>query len=161
MNPIHSEYVIEKEQLPVDLVLADGEGLHGLLFVPPSWRRPSVEFDAPSILRLSDPFFPIQLPDGGTRLVAKSQVMLMRGEAGDPAGSEDETGDREPVVIWCRHGAVVQGRLLVTRRAPNTRVLDFLNHDVDEFLTVYEERTTVLVNRRHITMVRDDSDVAA
>ncbi|NUQ12042.1 MAG: hypothetical protein HUU26_06915 [Gemmatimonadaceae bacterium] len=160
MNPIHKEYFIEKDRLPVTVALADGEPVDGLLFVQPGWRKPSVELDAPSILRLADPFFPLQLGDGSTRLVAKAQVVVLRGAPADDGVVPDGSGDVCPVQVWCRNGHVVRGRLIITRFGPNTRVLDFLNHDNDEFLIVHEDGATALVNRRHITMVRDDSDGA-
>jgi hypothetical protein len=156
MTEPHNEYFIEKEQLPVDLVLVTGEELSGALFVQPSWRRPSIEFDAPVLLNLPDSYFPLQLSDGGTRLIAKGHVVLMRGSTSETNG--ETLGDPAPVVIRCTNGIVVHGKLMLTRVSSNVRVLDFLNRSAEEFIQLHEGRTTVLVNRRHVVLVQDESN---
>jgi hypothetical protein len=153
----HNEYFIEKEQLPVEVVLVTGEELHGALFVQPTWRRPSIEFDAPVLLNLPDKYFPVQLPNGTSRLVAKRHVVLIRGRGGADERAE-EMGDPAPVVVKCSNGDAVQGTIMITRVTSNSRVLDFLNHTAEEFILLHEGDGTVLINRRHIVLVHDESD---
>ena len=135
-----------------------GESLQGALFVQPTWRRPSVEFDALVLLNLPDAYFPLQLPNGSSRLLAKNHVVFIRGqEVEDPTRSAD-MGDPAHVVVKCSTGDVVQGTILVTRVASNSRVLDFLNHSAEEFIPLLETNGSMLINRRHILLVHDETD---
>lgn len=163
MTQTHNEFFIEKEQLPVEITMVTGEELAGSVFVQPTWRRPSIEFDAPVLLNLPDTYLPLQLPDGRTRLIAKAHVVLMRGRSttGDSDRTDDELGEPAHVVIRCSNGTVVQGMLMITRVTSNMRVLDYLNRCSEDFIAVHEESATVLVNRRHIVLVHDEFDGAA
>jgi hypothetical protein len=161
MTQAHNEYFIEKEQLPVDVTLVTGEELHGVLFVQPTWRPPSIEFDALVLLNLPDAYFPIQLANGSSRLVAKRHTVSIRGRGMDDEVGAEEMGDPAKVVVKCSNGDAIQGTLLVTRVTSNSRVLDYLNHSTEEFILVHEGNGTVLINRRHIVLVHDESDGAA
>lgn len=162
MTQTHNEYFIEKEQLPVTITMVTGEEIHGSLFVQPTWRRPSIEFDAPVLLNLPEPYFPLQLANGNTRLIAKAQVVLLRGSNAEERGNRhDELGDPASVVMRCSNGSIVRGELMITRVTSNTRVLDYLNRTAEEFIPVHEPNTAVLVNRKHIVVVHDESDGAA
>ena len=158
MTISHNEYFIEKEQLPVEVTLVTGEELRGALFVQPTWRRPSVEFDALVLLNLPDAYFPIQLPNGTSRLVAKRHVVLIRGRDTEDDIRREELGDPAHVVVKCSNGDAVQGTILVTRVTSNSRVLDYLNHSAEEFVLLHEGDGTVLINRRHIVLVHDETD---
>ena len=157
----HNEYFIEKEQLPVEITLVTGEELCGSLFIPPTWRRPSIDFDAPVLLNLPESYFPLLLPGGGTRLIAKGHVVLMRGSSADADGETDMLGDPAPVAIRCTNGVTVHGELTIARVTSNMRVLDYLNRTAEEFILLHEHNGSVLINRRHIVLVHDNSDGAA
>jgi len=159
MTQAQNEYFIEKEQLPVEITLATGEELSGSLFVQPTWRRPSIEFDAPALLHIPDAYFPLQLSDGSTRLVAKHHVVLMKGSRADES-EMDTLGDPAAVVIHCTNGVTVQGDLMITRITSNIRVLDYLNRAPDEFILLHEREGAVLVNRRHIVLVYEADGAA-
>lgn len=159
MSEPHNEFFIEKEQLPVEVVLVTGEELRGCLFVQPTWRRPSIEFDAPVLLNLPDSYFPLQLSDGTTRLLAKGHVVLLRGNT-----SEDDAepmGEPAPVVVRCSNGVVVHGNLMLMRVTASVRVLDYLNRSAEEFILLHQGSRAVLVNRRHVVLVQDESNGAA
>lgn len=161
MTQTHNDFFIEKEQLPVELTMVTGEEVSGALFVQPTWRRPSIEFDAPVLLNLPDAYFPLQVGNGKTRLIAKAQVVLIRG---DHSGTDDERealGEPAPVVIRCSNGVIVRGDLRIARIASNLRVLDYLNRSAEEFILLHEQDGAALVNRRHIVIVHDESDGAA
>jgi hypothetical protein len=163
MTQTHNEFFIEKEQLPVEITMVTGEELTGSVFVQPTWRRPSIEFDAPVLLNLPDSYLPVQLPDGRTRLVAKPHIVLMRGRSTtDPSDlTDEELGEPAQVVVRCSNGIVVQGVLRITRVTSNMRVLDYLNRCSEDFIAVHEGSATVLVNRRQIVLVHDEFDAPA
>ena len=158
MTISHNEYFIEKEQLPVEVTLVTGEELRGSLFVQPTWRRPSIEFDALVLLNLPDQYVPVQLPDGSSRLIAKHHVVLVRGDGIEEEPASPDLGDPARVVVKCSNGDVVEGTNLIARITSNSRVLDFMNHSVEEFIPLHEGDGTVLINRRHIMLVHDESD---
>jgi hypothetical protein len=159
MSEPHNEFFIEKETLPVEVVLVTGEELRGSLFVQPGWRRPSIEFDAPALLNLPESYFPLQLFDGTTRLIAKGHVVLMRGSTSEDDG--EPMGEPAPVVVRCTNGVVVHGNLMIMRVTSSVRVLDYLNRSPDEFILLHQGSSAVLVNRRHVVLVQDESDGAA
>lgn len=161
MPQTHNEYFIEKEQLPVEVTMVTGEELSGALFVQPTWRRPSLEFDAPVLLNLPDAYIPLQLANGKTRLIAKAHLVLMRGTSAEIANGIEELGEPAAVVMRCSNGIIVRGNLMIARITSNTRVLDYLNRSAEEFILLHETDGAVLVNRRHIVVVHDESDGAA
>ena len=157
----HNEYFIEKEQLPVEVTMVTGEELSGALFVQPTWRRPSIEFDATVLLNLPDAYVPLQLANGKTRLIAKAHLVLLRGTSTESFKEADELGDPAAVVMRCTNGVIVRGNLMIARISSATRVLDYLNRSAEEFILLHESDGPVLVNRHHIVVVHDDSDAAA
>ena len=161
MTQTHNEFFIEKEQLPVEITMVTGEELTGSLFVQPTWRRPSIEFDAPVLLNLPDTYVPLQLSNGKTRLIAKAQVVLMRGSSAEASHGMEELGEPARVVMRCVNGVIVRGELMIARMTSNMRVLDFLNRSAEEFILLHESNGAVLVNRRHVAVVHDESDAAA
>ncbi len=160
MTQATNEYFIEKEQLPVEITMVTGEELSGALFVQPTWRRPSIEFDAPVLLNLPEAYFPLQIPGGGTRLVAKNHVVLIRGSAAESEEGMESLGDPAQVVFQCSNDITVRGEMMITRVTSNTRVLDYLNRSSEEFILLHEADGAVLVNRRHIVLIRDETDGA-
>jgi hypothetical protein len=161
MTQTQNEFFIEKEHLPVTLTMVTGEELCGSLFIQPTWRRPSIQFDAPVLLHFPDAFFPLQLANGKTRLIAKSQVVLMRGAGREDAEGDDSLGEPAAVIMRCSNGVVIRGKLFIARVTSNMRVLDYLNRSAEEFILLHEDDGAVLVNRRHIVVVHDESDGAA
>lgn len=158
MTEPHNEFFIEKETLPVDVVLVTGEELRGSMFIQQSWRKPSIEYDAPALLQHPDSYFPLQLPDGTTRLIAKAHVVLMRGNISE---DNDQMGDPAPVVVRCSNGGVVHGNLMIMRVTANVRVLDYLNRSAEEFILLHQGNRAVLINCRHVVLVQDESNGAA
>lgn len=155
-----SEYFIEKQQLPVTVTMVTGEELSGCLFVQHTWRQPSLEFDAPALLNLPDPYFPLQIADGKTRLIAKAHVVVMRGAASAEA-DDASLGDPARVAIRCTNGLMIQGFLRIARITSNTRVLDYLNRPAEDFIVLHSLDSAALVNRQHIAVVHDQTDGAA
>jgi hypothetical protein len=157
MTHTHSEFFIEKQQLPVQVTMVNGEELTGSLFVQRTWRQPSVEFDASTLLNLPDPYFPLQLANGKARLIAKAHVIVMRGQS-TVDGDDASLGDPAQVAIRCSNGLMVHGEMRIARITSDTRVLDFLNRPGEEFIVLHNEDSAMLINRHHIGVVHDQSD---
>jgi hypothetical protein len=73
----------------------------------------------------------------------------------------EELGDPAAVVMRCSNGVIVRGNLMIARVTSNMRVLDYLNRTAEEFILLHATDGAVLVNRRHIAVVHDESDAAA
>jgi len=149
-----NEYFIEKQRLPVDIELVTGERLTGDIFVQSSWRGPLVLEDAPEYMNQSEPFFPLELADGSTRLVARRQVAAVKCTAA-PALDPAAYGRPATVEIQLASGSRVSGTLYIEAIAPNQRVLDYLNHETDVFITLRDPAGDHVVNRAHILTVTE------
>ena len=96
---MQNDYFIEKRRLPVQIELTSGERLEGEIFIQSSWRGPAMLEDAPEYLNSSEPFFPLKA-GGGTRLVARRQVVLLK--APPPDFNRDESLLGVPAVVSLR-----------------------------------------------------------
>lgn len=148
-----NEYFIEKRRLPVDIELVTGERVHGDLFVQSSWRGPSVLEDAPEYMNQSEPFFPLQLADGSTRLVARSQVTVVRCPPGPSAADTSLYGRPATVEFQLASGTRACGTLYIEAITPNMRVLDYLNHETSAFIVLRDPAGDLVVNRALILTV--------
>lgn len=157
---MHNEYFIEKRRLPVEVELVSGEHVGGDLFIQASWRGPSLLEDAPEFMNASEAFFPIQLADGSTRLLAKEHVSVVKAPPPDQPEGAELYGIPESVSIALRNGSSVSGTLIIEVLAPNMRLLDYLNRVTDHFITLREPAATLLVNRHHVVSVTSLSDGA-
>jgi hypothetical protein len=157
---MHNEYFIEKRRLPVEVELVSGEHVGGDLFIQASWRGPSLLEDAPEFMNASEAFFPIQLADGSTRLLAKEHVSVLKAPPTDLPEGAELYGIPESVLIALRNGSSVAGTLIIEVLAPNMRLLDYLNRVTDPFITLREPEATLLVNRHHVVSVTSLSNGA-
>ncbi len=151
-----SEYFIEKRRLPVDIDLLSGERLSGDLFVQTSWRGPSVLEDAPEYMNAAEAFFPLQLPGGGVRLIARQHVSVLRTSL--PAPPEPDNGLLgKPAVVelLLSNGKTVRGTIYIEAIEPGLRVLDHLNRQREPFLTVRDREGEHVVNRNHVVSVTE------
>lgn len=155
-----NEYFIEKRRLPVEIELVTGETVAGDLFIQASWRGPSVMEDAPEFMNSSEAFFPLQLPDQSTRLLAKRHVQVVRSSSGEDRVGNDTIGDPASVRLELRNGSVVMGTMMIEALAPNARVLDFLNRSTEHFVTLFDPSGDILVNREQIVSVVNLDDGA-
>jgi hypothetical protein len=150
---MHNEYFIEKRRLPVEVELVSGEHVGGDLFIQASWRGPSVLEDAPEFMNASEPFFPLQLANGSTRLLAKEHVSLVKAPPTEDADGAAMYGVPASVTMELRNGSNVTGTLIIEALAPNMRLLDYLNRVTDPFITLHDPAGMLLVNRHHVVSV--------
>lgn len=150
-----NEYFVEKRRFPVELEFATGERCGGHLFIQASWRGPSVQEDIPEYLNSADPFFPLELADGSTRLVARHHVALLRTSAPDPDRDDARLGEPTPVRVAMRTGTQVDGIVYIEVRPPYLRLLDHLNGLSDPFITLHNASGDVIVNRAHVLYVTE------
>ncbi len=148
-----SEYRIEKVRRTVMLRLSDGATVSGDVFLQPTARfragpqHPSDLFNEP------EPFIPIATVDEELVLIAKDQIAHVQFPA-DGADTHLEGIADAAVDLWLADGTVLNGVVRFATRADRSRLLDFLNDDDQRFLTLQTPFGTCLVNRRHITQVR-------
>jgi hypothetical protein len=153
-----NEYFIEKRRMPVEVDLVSGEHVGGDLFIQASWRGPSLLEDAPEFMNAPEPFFPLQLTDGSTRLLAKEHVSLLKAPPPEEADDMALYGIPAPVSMALRNGSKVSGTLIIEALAPNMRLLDYLNRATEPFITLRDPAGTLLVNRHHVVSVTNLSD---
>jgi len=157
---MHNEYFIEKRRLLVEVDLDSGEHLDGDLFIQSSWRGPAILEDAPEYMNSTEPFFPLQLPDGSTRLIARRHVIVLKVPPPDDVGDESVLGDPTRVSVVMSDGSTVSGVLYIEAMAPRIRLLDFLNRAAEPFLTLHTRSGANVVNRAHIISISEEPDGA-
>jgi hypothetical protein len=155
MSTPPNEYFIEKRRIPVTVVLDTGEQIAGELFTLGGGRGISALEDAPEYLNGEESFIPCRLDDGSTRLVAKAHIVSVTTALSYVTGVTLEYGERSPVTVTMAAGAEYHGDLLVEQMVAHARVLDYLNHASDRFITLYGDEHVVLLNRDHVVFVRE------
>jgi hypothetical protein len=154
----NNEFFIEKRRLPVEVELVSGERLGGDLFIQSSWRGPSILEDAPEYMNANEPFFPLQLADGSTRLIARRHVLVLKAPPPDYERNEEQLGDPVTVSIQMSNGSTIRGTLFVEAMSPRARVLDYLNRVHDAFLILHDSSGDLVVNRSHIISLVEERD---
>jgi hypothetical protein len=150
-----NEYRIEKDRLPVTLILASGAKLSGTVFVQSYVQRRSGREQASDVLNSREPYFPLAVDDGETQLIAKDQVV-------EVAVGPDVEGDAlsamiartATVEVTTISGETRVGAVYLEVRNDRPRLLDFLNQFDQRFLTLHADDGLRLINRRLIERVR-------
>ena len=147
-----SEFRIEKIRHPLEVTLASGQRMTGVVFLEPVARNHSGAQDPRELLNDDDAFFPLAVDDGLV-LVAKDQVTLASYQVHADAAAIVPT--MISVRLTLSDGALVEGAVEVEARSDADRLLDYLNAFGGRFLSVTVDRSTrCLVNRRMIAGVR-------
>ena len=149
-------YRIETTRRAVILTLAGGGVMSGNVFIPPSTYRPFEFEDIAELFNAAEPFFPLELPDGGVTLVAKDRVAEVMLSGGDdvayrPASELPMPTARVEVFLAGDH--MRTGSLQLEVRPARERALDFLNHLTSRFLTLHTETAAQLINRSFVDRV--------
>lgn len=148
-----SEYRIEKVRRSVTLRLAGGVTLAGDIFVQPTARFRAGPQEPADLLNEPEAFIPVATVEDELMLVAKDQIEHVQFPADGSDTHNDGVADAA-VEVWLTDGTSLSGVLRLETRADRSRVLDFLNDEQQRFLTLRTPFGTCLVNRRHITQVR-------
>lgn len=150
-----SDYRIEKDRLLVALTTVGGERIVGEMFVQPYARHRMGPEDPRDIVNGEEPFFPLQLTDGSTRLIAKDHVLDLQieGEDGIDGGSEMLALSAR-VELTLTGGTTHLGLVFLEVPFDRPRLLDFLNRFTERFITLRTEHGVSLINRRLVELVR-------
>ncbi len=156
-----NDFRIEKTPLPVSVTLLDSDILVGDLFIQASAKHQFAMEDASEVMNTSDDFFPLRLRSGSTLLVAKGQVRDVRVAPEHIPATDWSVCVPTPVHIRLRDGSNLEGKFLIETNAGRTRVLDYLNHWTERFVSLYRADGLVLVNVSQIVHVRQLIDATA
>jgi hypothetical protein len=150
-----SDYRIEKSRCPVVVTTHSGETITGEMFLQPFGRHDGGMERPQDILNGDEPFFPLALSENETVLIAKEQVVEV-SLAFDPHDAVEYEMLARPTVIEVRlvNGATHAGAIFLQLPLERPRLLDFLNRDVQRFLTLHGTERRLLINRRVIERVR-------
>jgi hypothetical protein len=149
-----SDFRIVKDRCAVTLSLISGETVAGAMFVRHSEdgdpRRETVR----DVLNASERFFPLEMGEGGTLLVAKDQVVDVLADVHDDGEELRHASARSARLDIALAGGVVRsGLVFLELPAEQPRLLDYLNRLTDHFLTLYTSDGTRLINRALIERV--------
>lgn len=148
-----SEFRIEKVRRCAVVTLAGGGTVQGDFFLQPTARyrvgpqHPAELFEEP------DPFLPLAIAADQLVFIAKAQVIRVQFAA-DPADTEVGGVEEASVDVTCTDGSVASGQLRLETRADRPRLLDYLNGETQQFLTLHSPDGILLINRRQIVQVR-------
>lgn len=142
-----SDFRIVKDRCPVTLSLISGETVAGAMFVRHSEdgdpRRETVR----DVLNAPERFFPLEMGEGGTLLVAKDQVVDVLADVHEDGEELRHASARSARLdIALAGGFVRSGLVFLELPAEQPRLLDYLNRQTDHFLTLYASEGTRLVN---------------
>ena len=152
---MNSDYRIEKERIAVAVTTASGETVDGDIFVQTYARHRMGREEPSDIMNADEPFFPLALRDGGTLLLAKSQVREVVYDGALEDDAANSVGARAAEIeLTLSDGEVRRGAIFLEVSMDRPRVLDFLNRFDLRFLTLHTEEGIRLVNRRLIERVR-------
>ena len=153
-----NEYFIEKQRIPVALVLATGERLSGHLFTQASHRGMSALEDAPEYLNGTERFIPLGVGDRA-RLIAKAHIVSAETSR-DYVTTSESYGLPVRVAVTMADGTVHEGQLLLEQVVAHMRVLDHLNHASERFISLFGPESVTLLNRDHVAFVEQTDDGA-
>jgi hypothetical protein len=148
-----SEYRIEKLRRAVTIVLAGGATLVGDVFLQPSARYRTGPQDPAELFNEDDQFIPLAGAGDELVLVAKDQIRTVQFGA-DAADTSSQGVAGVVVDVVCADGSTCSGELRMETRASRSRLLDFLNENTQQFLTLWSSSSVYLVNRHQVAQVR-------
>ncbi len=149
------DYRIEKQRLAVTVTLASRDAVRGHIFVQPSTYASHGHSGPRALFNGTEPFFPVELEDGGVRLIAKAHVADVAGDA--ELITEDMralTGREAMVEITLSCGNAYVGSVLLQLPSDRPRLLDLLNDTRERFLTLFTSDGVRFINRALIERVR-------
>lgn len=149
------DYRFDKSRVTISLRLRGGAEVSGTLFVQASQYRARGHEEPIDLLNDPDPFFPFERDDGVVILVPKARVLEVLGVETTPEDELRRTSARAvEVVLHLVDGNERTGMLLLEMPSDRPRVLDYLNHNAEPFLMLFEPNGARIVNARAIEYVR-------
>lgn len=149
------DYRIEKQRLAVTVSLASGETVRGHVFVQPSLYGVHQHAGPHALFNDPEPFFPLELEDGGVLLLAKARVVDVSGASELAEHELRRTAAREAMMeITLSTGLSYVGTVMLELPSHRPRLLDLLNDARDRFLTLYTSEGVHFINRALIERVR-------
>jgi hypothetical protein len=148
------DYRIEKTRRSVAVILANGHGLDGDVFVQPVARFRTGPEEPLDLLNSEEPFLPLAQTTGDVLLVQKSQIAVVNTEL--PA--VDDTVDRGVVGMHVEvgliDGSTLSGSIFPEVRLGRPRLVDILNDTKLPFIALFGTDHLQIVNRAHIAHAR-------
>ena len=152
----YSDYKVEKDRFFVKLFLLDGsmrEGFVYLSFQAANHEGPELVTD---VLNQEEQFLPINFQEGSTRLINKTQIVMISFP-----GDERKTGvpflediSIHEVMIHLTTHAQLEGRFVSLLPTHARRVKDYLNQG-ESFLELRKDGNIYLINKDHILFVEE------
>ena len=145
-------YEIPKLQVPVELLLSDGDTVEGKMFITEdlvsAGGNPLVEDylnDDPDL------FFPFESNAGAYRLINRDHLVMVRTDQDDAEIREQTPLPPRNLVVHFSNRRTVYGVVYPTL-AEESRVSDIINQD-ETFLVLYQNARKMILNRAHIIYV--------
>jgi hypothetical protein len=149
------DYRFDKSRVPITVRLLGGEELRGTLFAQASQFRARGHEEPIDLLNDPEPFFPLEREDGVVVLIPKARVLELRGVGLSPEDELRRASVRAvEVVVRLVDGADRTGTLLLEMPSDRPRVLDYLNHSAERFLTLFGKDEVQILNAEAIEYVR-------
>ena len=149
------DYRIEKQRLGVTVLLASGDVVRGHVFVQPSVYGMHAHAGPHGLFNGPEPFFPLELEDGGVLLVSKARVAEVSGSSELAEDELRRLSAREAMMeITLAPGMSYIGTALLELPTERPRLLDLLNDSRERFLTLYTSDGVRFINRALIERVR-------
>jgi hypothetical protein len=152
---MNSDYRIEKDRLLVVLNTVGGDRIVGEMFVQAYARNRMGPEEPRDVINGDEPFFPLQLRDGSTLLIAKEHVLELEIEGEEGIDAEAEMLARAANVEMTLSGGLTRrGMVFLEVPFDRPRLLDFLNRFPERFIALRTEHGVSLINRRLVELVR-------
>lgn len=149
------ELRVPKRRVSAEVLLAGGESRQVVLFLADAASRHAGPEQPADLLNGGDDFIPALDEAAGTMTFlnrAGLAVVRVPREL-DPEGADAVTLPTEhEVEVLLGSGTILRGLLSYLRPPEHSRLVDHLNEPVP-FLRLIEERTTALVNKRHVSRI--------
>ena len=148
-----NEYRIEKQRLPVVVVLAGGARIAGDIFLSPVSRFRAAPQRPEELLNEAEPFFALQPGDGAPALIAKDAVERVEMPPMPP--ESDAPAHVVAIELRLVSGDRCTGALDLDMPEARFRLLDYLNAHTERFIKVTQPHAVLLVNRRAVAVAHE------
>lgn len=150
-----SEYKVEKDRFPVKVVFLDGTVREGHIFLALQAAHHEGQELVMDVLHEPEQFLPVQFLDGSTKLVNKTNVMMLVFPSnGRNAEDPDFEMVKAEVAVSLINQMRLDGYLVFVLPSHARRVKDFLNQ-LTSYLELRKNGDVYLINKEHILYVEE------